>query len=82
MFTLNIALWKKDSGNYLSPKSGLTKEQVLAFRALKEGDRLIAYASDTKFTDKSPDLVLKTVRSKPQTVATEAVESDVLSSDL
>lgn len=53
MITVNV--WKKDSGNLLSHKSGLTKEQIELFKNLKPGDRLmVTYVNKPGATDSSP----------------------------
>ncbi len=50
-----VNLWRKDSGNLLSHKSGLTKEQIDQFKNLKPGDRLmVQFTNKPGSTDASP----------------------------
>jgi hypothetical protein len=45
---LRINFWAKDTGNLMNHSSGLTQEQVLALRELKEGDRIILWHNTVK----------------------------------
>ena len=50
-----VNLWKKDSGNLLSHKSGLTQEQIDVFKNLKPGDRLmVQFTNKPGATSSSP----------------------------
>lgn len=55
-----IGFWKKDTGNYLTAKSGLTQADIDALHSLKVGDRLILYVGGKKLSEQSPDANLTT----------------------
>lgn len=40
---LKISFWSKETGNLMNHSTGLTSEQVLELKELKEGDRLILW---------------------------------------
>jgi hypothetical protein len=40
---LYVNLWTKDGGHSVSHKAGLSKDDIAALRALKEGDRLVLF---------------------------------------
>lgn len=58
---MKIAFWRKETGNLMSHGKGLTKEDLEALAALKEGDRLIAWFNNPQ-DDSRPTFTLKTYR--------------------
>ena len=51
---VKISFWSKDTGNLMSHSKGLTSEQIMALKELKEGDRLILWHNQVKLeTDSS-----------------------------
>ena len=52
----SIGFWLRDSGNYISAKTGLTGEQVKFLRSFKVGDRIILWNNNR---EDSPDITLK-----------------------
>lgn len=63
---VRLAFWKKDKGNLLSHKDGLSAEEVAELQTLKVGDRLIIWDNQDKRSDKSPDYTLKVFTPKQQ----------------
>ncbi len=45
---MNIAFWKKESGNFMNHSQGLSVEQIEFLKSLKPGDRLIIYVNVPK----------------------------------
>ena len=55
---LSLAFWKKQSGNLMNEKRGLTADDIKELQNLQEGDRLIIWL-ESKNNDRSPDYRLK-----------------------
>lgn len=53
------SFWRKFSGNLLSHKQGLTKQQLEFFHKLKEGDRLALMTRRVDKDETAPDYFLK-----------------------
>lgn len=52
MKLLNILFWAKQTGNFMTHRSGLTEVHVEELKKLEPGDRLILFKNDrTKETD-------------------------------
>lgn len=45
---IKIGFWSKETGNMLSHRKGLTMEQIMALKELKEGDRLVLWRNERK----------------------------------
>ena len=61
---LKIGFWSKETGNLMAHKSGLTPEQLVYLRQLKEGDRLILWFNSDKRSSSSPSYTLKKYQPK------------------
>ena len=62
-----VKFWIKDSGNFLSVRTGLTTEQVQFLQRLKVGDRLILWREKVS-GETSPDLTLKQYKQQSEVV--------------
>jgi hypothetical protein len=60
---LRISFWSKDTGNLLSHKTGLTQEQIMALKELKEGDRLVIWLQQ-RDTERHPSYTMKKFQPK------------------
>lgn len=55
-----VKFWIRDSGNFFSAKSGLTREQISFLQQLKVGDRLVLWR------EPNSELTLKRYRSSQE----------------
>lgn len=78
MNTTKLALWRKDSGNYMSASKGLTEEQVEMFHNVQVGDRFIAFYNSPKekFSESSPDLSLQVYQNSRKVVEDQSPDGD------
>jgi len=64
---MSITFWKKETGNLMNAKQGLTAEQIEFLQSLKQGDRLILWFENQKSSDNSPDFRMKKyAKEKPE----------------
>lgn len=47
-YSHGITMWKKDSGNHMSHRGGLSEKDVEFLQSLKVGDRLILFQNNRK----------------------------------
>jgi hypothetical protein len=69
-----INFWKKQSGNFMNHKDGLSVEQVEFLHSLQPGDRIIFYVNEEhqKHSENSPDGTLKSLGSAKALAAANA----------
>ena len=64
MKSIGIGVWKKESGNMMSHKSGLDEDQIALLQSLKVGDRLILWNNYSDINSTKPDFTIKKSESK------------------
>lgn len=62
---LRVSFWSKETGNLMSHTAGLTPEQIIALKGLKQGDRLILWLN-TREKDSDASYTLKVYKPKPK----------------
>lgn len=66
-----ISLWKKDSGNFMTHRGGLTDDDITLLHSLKQGDRIIIFTNNKR--GKESDYHLRLLKARDQT---KEVQSD------
>lgn len=50
-FEHGIVFWKKESGNYMTHKGGLSEEDIATLQSLKAGDRIIIFQNNKRSSE-------------------------------
>lgn len=61
-----VALWKKESGNYMTHRGGLTEDDIAMLHSFKQGDRIIIFTNNKRDRDSSYHLRLLKAREQPK----------------
>lgn len=71
-----ITLWKKDSGNFLSHRNGLTQDQVDQLHNLKAGDRIMVSPNHKRKGPSDYDIRIVKFETKEEVIYVKSTPED------